>query len=264
MNPLIDYQNTLIDALLADPVLALAYTVSLFDPLWADDLHEYYAEDDPVHTALHVLRKAFPVLYLDALQAMQANATYAELETLICDGVQAAGIPVESLEWLGYGIPLPAYGAVWEDETFAEMYPQALPVLACFADDPDDVTTIPDEMHTRAQNLAETLITQEDIHWQQVAWTIRWLFSCTGNSSVDYDFETMSEFQPLMWEPDDLAFARDIIEEADGIMSDALAGLQYLHDNPDQIQLLKAKLQPKGKPDVTVTIRSAQRDERAA
>jgi hypothetical protein len=49
----------------------------------------------------------------------------------------------------------------------------------------------------------------------------------------------MCEFQPLSWDKDDFAFAIDIIEEADGIMGDALAGLTFLTSHPELMEALQ-------------------------
>jgi hypothetical protein len=56
---------------------------------------------------------------------------------------------------------------------------------------------------------------------------------------VDYDYETMCEFQPLSWDKEDLAFAIEIIQEADGIMADALAGLAFLTSQPELMKALQ-------------------------
>lgn len=53
----------------------------------------------------------------------------------------------------------------------------------------------------------------------------------TGNTSVDYTWETMAEFQPLEWLPDHVEFARFIIQECDEIMDAALAGLAEFQTN---------------------------------
>ena len=49
----------------------------------------------------------------------------------------------------------------------------------------------------------------------------------------------MADLQPLSWDKDDLAFAVALIEEADAIMQDALAGLTLLHNQPDLLQALQ-------------------------
>lgn len=259
MNLFADYQDMLLNHILADPVLSLAYTVSLFDPLWADgdEFDSPVAENDVVYFALHMLRKAFADVYIEALQAIQANASYPQLETLICGAVQAKGIVLEQLDWFGYGIPLPAYGVVWNDETFTSAYPEAVNILTALGIDPDE--------DTRADQLADELLTRRETHWRQIGWMLKWLFSCSGNSSIDFDYEAMSEFQPLSWEAHDIAFAREIIEEAEAIMADALAGLAFLTEHPEYLLNLKNRLQ-KGTSHVepAIVTGAPQRDERAA
>ena len=49
--------------------------------------------------------------------------------------------------------------------------------------------------------------------------------------------------QRLAWDKDDLAFAIEIIEEADTIMADAMAGLAFLTKNPDVLQDLQCNIQ---------------------
>lgn len=259
MNTFADYQHTLLSHIHADQVLSLAYTVSLLDPLWADDdaFDSPETENDVVYFALHMLRKSFADVYIEALQAMQANASYQQLETLICGALKAKGIRLEQLDWFGYGIPLPAYGVVWDDDSFTDAYPEAVNLLTALGADPDE--------DTRADQVADELLTHKETYWQQIGWMLKWLFSCSGNSSIDYDYEAMSEFQPLSWEVDDVAFALDIIEEAEEIMADALAGLAFLTEHPEYLPDLKNRLQ-KGTQDVepTIVTGTAQRDERAA
>ena len=42
----------------------------------------------------------------------------------------------------------------------------------------------------------------------------------------------MSSAEPLSWSPEDIAFAIEMIQEADGIMADALAGSRWLLSEP--------------------------------
>jgi hypothetical protein len=69
------------------------------------------------------------------------------------------------------------------------------------------------------------------------------LFSCTGNSSVDYDWEDMSEFQPLSWEADNVAFAKELIEEAEGIMGDVQAGIETLKASPELMAAVRGRVE---------------------
>jgi hypothetical protein len=72
----------------------------------------------------------------------------------------------------------------------------------------------------------------------------------------------MCEVEPLSWEPDDLAFARVMIEEADEIMAEVLTGLYWLTCEPDVMQALQDNIQriykviqKKGKTDGASNIR---------
>ena len=209
-----------------DPCLCLANAVAWLDPLWGEEVE--YDEADALYFGLHVVRRAFPDIYADAVEAMRHGATAIQLDQIICGGISAYGIPLENVEWLGWGIPLPGYGARLEDPDFYEQHPDVVPVLALFGIHPETderLVDVPAEAFAIAKVIADSLEAQADERWKQVGWLLRWLFSCSGNSSVDYDDEALSEFQPLAWDQEDIAFAIDIIEEADGIMQDVNAGL---------------------------------------
>jgi hypothetical protein len=248
MNNLFVLQSALAGALNADPVLCLAHSAAWLDPLRSevDEIDTPESEEDSVLVALHILRRAFPESYFDVLQAIRHNATYQQLEGLICAAVQAQGIPLEHLEWIGWGIPLPAYGTTLDDPDFYTTHPDVLRVLACFGISPEpnpyDIH-IPEMTYKVAEFIVDDLLQQADDHWRQVGWLLKWLFSLSGNSSVDYDPETLSEFQPLSWDRDDIAFAREIIQEADTIMQDAMAGLEWINEQHDMRVVLQYNVQ---------------------
>lgn len=142
---------------------------------------------------------------------------------------------------MSWGIPLPAYGATLDDPDFYAAYPDVLPVLACFGISPEPNPyniDIPEVTYKVADMIADDLL-QRDDEWRQVGWLLKWLTSGTGNSSCDYDHETLSEFQPLSWDADDIAFAREIVEEADGIMADIHAGLAWINQHPAALEALQ-------------------------
>nr|WP_281721317.1 hypothetical protein [Nitrosomonas nitrosa] len=256
MNALFVLQQALAQTINADPVLCLAHAVAWLDPLHGDldDMDMPESEDDTVFVALHILRRAFPDIYFDALQAIRRGATYQQLDHLICEAVQAQGIPLENLEWIGWGIPLPTYGATLDDAEFYTTHPDVLPVLDCFGISPEPNPynmLIPEVTYKVADIIADDLLKQQENHWRQVAWLIRWLTSSTNNSCVDWDESLMSEVQPLSWDAGDIAFAREIVEEADGIMQDVHAGLEWISQNPTALELLSRNIrkiyQMKGK-----------------
>lgn len=248
MNDLVVLQQALAHTINADPVLCLAHAVAWLDPLHGEleemDMPE--SEHDTVLVALHILRRAFPEIYFDALQAIRQGASYQRLDHLICDAVQAQGIPLDNLEWIGWGIPLPAYGVLLDDPDFYTTHPDVIPVLECFGISPQPNPyniVIPDVTYKVADIIADDLLQQPENHWRQVAWLIRWVTSSTNNSCVDWDEEMMSSVQPLSWDADDIAFAREIVEEADGIMADVHAGLTWISQNPTSLEVLSRNVQ---------------------
>src|SRR5262249_36030483 len=111
-----------------------------------------------------------------------------------------------------------------------------LPILALFDIHPESgsyTVEVPEWAYTAGRILAESLTKQADQRWQQVGWALTWLFSCSGNSLIDYDDEALAEFPPLTWEKEDLDFAIDLIEETDGILEDVNAGLELIETTSD-------------------------------
>lgn len=242
MNDLFVLQTAHAGAMNTDSVLCLAHAAAWLDPLRGDpdDMDMPESEDDTVFVALHILRRAFPEIYFDALQAIRHDSSYQQLDHLICEAVQAQGIPLENLEWIGWGIPLPAYGAVLDDPDFYTAHPDVIPLLECFGISPEPNPyniVIPEVTYKVADRIADDLLERED-EWQQVGWLLKWLTSGTGNSSCDHDHESLSEFQPLSWDTEDIAFAREIVEEADGIMADVHAGLEWINQHPAALEAL--------------------------
>ena len=85
-----------------------------------------------------------------------------------------------------------------------------------------------EKVYTIGRIIAESLEQQEAEQYQQLSWTIKWMFSCSNNSCVDWDEETMYSVEPLAWIPEDVAFAIEIIAEAQIIMADAEVGLTWV------------------------------------
>lgn len=119
-----------------------------------------------------------------------------------------------------------------------------------------------DEAYTIGRLIADDLENHSYKCYQQVSWLLKWLFSSTNNSCVDWDEDTMYSAEPLSWEPQDVAFAVEIIAEAETIMADAMSGLQWLIQTPQillalwqnvaQVQHALAK-QPKKAPNLELT-----------
>jgi hypothetical protein len=248
MNELLRTYALLANGLRADPQFSLASAVVWLDPMWQDADEDWdipHDEDGTLGIALSVIRKAFPDIYVQAVDAIRQGASYADLDHLICGGISEQGIPLDSLEWVGFGVPMPAYGVELYDAEFYTTHPEIIPILACFGISPEPDPhhmTILDCAYTAGRYIAADLENHADKRYQQVSWVMQWLWSCSQNSSVDFSYEELCEFQPLSWETDELAFAKAIIEEAEVIMSDVLAGLEFLRSQPDLLTALECNI----------------------
>ncbi len=233
MSTLPEVYQFLAAGLRADPLLCLAQAVSLFDPVRVDD-DDDYTEDGVLNQALRICRHSLPDIYTQAVAALHHGADYGDLNNLICSELLTLGLPLDGLEEMGYGIPLPAYGVELSEPEFYSSNPEVLPILVLFGieiiEDGGEID-VPQRVYKAADLLSASLLEQSDKRYQQAGQALGWLFSCTGNSSVDYDWESMSEWQPLSWQ-DDLQFALEISREADEIMTEARAGVEVILANP--------------------------------
>jgi hypothetical protein len=278
----LNYQSALAAAVDADPVLRLAHAAAWLDPLRGilddEDIEAVAYGEDPdvaVTMTLHVTRRNFPEVYIDTLDALRTGQSYNAIDTLVCTAFNQKGIPLDSLEWLGWGIPLPAYGVELNDPDFWTAHADAAPVLACFGISPEPnpyQIDVPEVTYRVAAAVANSLREQSDATWKQAAELIEWIFGISGNSAVALGYEHMSEIQPLSWDPDDVEFALEIITEADEIMADALTALKTLNEQPTALQTLQTNVQklyqqkginPNDRPQLTWT-GFGERDERAA
>lgn len=235
MNVLLDTFALLANALTEDPFLSLANAVAWLDPLWQMPADYEYEEGNEADLALHIARSAFPEIYAGAIEQIRAGVTYAELNNYVCREVSNLGIPLDSIEYLGYGIPLPAHGAELNEPEFYSTHPDIVRILKLFGVQPvpDEYRVeVPDNAYKAGRLLADSLAKQEDARWQQVGWVLAWLFSSTGNSLIDCDYEELAEIPPLTWEEENIAFAIEIIEEAEGILEKVNAGLTLLASHP--------------------------------
>ncbi|HML20979.1 MAG TPA: hypothetical protein PKD09_04980 [Aggregatilinea sp.] len=245
MTTIPDVYGFLVAGLHDDPLLCLAQAVAWLDPFWAGLSDDDFNDDGSLATALDATRNHFPGIYAMTVDALHHGAAYDDLDHLICTELSKLGFPLDFVESMGCGIPLPAYGTLLCDPEFYTHHPDVVPVVQWFGIQPDgdDPIDIPDHACTAAQRLMDSLVEHPGPRYQQVGWLIGWLFSCTGNSSVDLDPESMWEFEPLSWEPENVEFALAIIQEADEIMSDAQAGLVLVQCNPLIQQALQDNIQ---------------------
>ncbi len=243
MNDLLDTFGLLAAAMLDDPLLALAKAVAWLDPLWETSDDDVYDEGDGVGMALCITRSAFPDIYAGAVERIRSGASEKELDTFICGEISQRGIPLDNLEFLGYGIPLTACGIELSDPDLYAARSDLLPLVELFGIRPEPghySVEVPDCAYTAGRIIADSLMKQADERLQQVGWALAWLFSCSGNTLIDFDDESLAEIPPLSWDEDDLAFAIELIEEANGIIQDVNAGLERLESSPDLLAALSA------------------------
>jgi len=195
-----------------------------------------------LEAALHITRDCFPDLYADAIIGLHSNQSSAQIEQTIQDGITAKGIPMDSIEWEGmyaFGIPLPVMGVDIYDHDSLDPYQNTylLDFYRLFGIEIDidaRETIAPTNADDVAFGIALSLTPDLREHhpiYDQLYWLLGWAFAMTGNSSVDYTYDVMAEFQPLAWEPDDVEFAIAISTECDQIMTSAHQALTDLQKN---------------------------------
>jgi hypothetical protein len=248
MSALLNAQHHLNTQLQGDVLGQLATAVAWLDPLWANELHSdpYDEEQSTLVYALAITRRAFPDVYVEAVNALRYGNDYHQLDRLICSGISKAGLPLEDLENLQYGIPIPFYGIDLEEPATYEQWPELLPLVKCFGishdPTPHRIIEIPDWSYDVARRMSESLLDQTDLRYRQLGQLLGFVFSCSGNSTVDYSYESSEGMQPLNWEPDDLALAIEIIHEADSIMSEAQAGFALLKTHPHLLSVIEKQV----------------------
>ena len=220
-----------------EPLLCLANAVAWLDPLWefSDDVYEY-EDGDHVGLALYITRSVFPDIYAGCVEQMRCGASYNELDNYICTEITKRGIPLDHLEYIGWGIPLTACGVELVSPEWHDAHPHLLPLLNLFGIQPETgcySVEVPECAYEAGRLIADSLTQHGDKRWQQVGWLIAWLFSCSGNTLVDFDDEALADVPPLEWDEDGLAFALELIAETDELMSDVFAGMELLQSQPE-------------------------------
>lgn len=249
--------------LVRDPQTLLALTVAWLDPLAIlkdqeilvdEEISDYYYSGDTMGEGLYVTRRCFPDIYARAISKLRTGVPFREVLSFIDDEIEnQTQIPTSQFEEghaYAFGIPLPWYGFEMEDPDFSTDHEDEWHLIQLFGVGIDD---------NESDRYSNTLDMPENI-WL-VAYVLRWslweyrhsplhetlmhaisyVFSCSGNSSVDYSYDVGIEFHPLQWTPDDVEFAQVICEEANNIMQGAVIGLANAYDPAIQ-KTLRAKI----------------------
>lgn len=238
-------------ALIRDPQTLLALTVAWLDPLAIlkdqdilakEELADYHYAGDQMGEGLYVTRHCFPDIYARTISKTRAGMSLRKVLAFINDEIERqTGIPTSQFEEgyaYAYGIPMPWYGFEIDDPDFREHYDDEWHLIELFGRQIDEekesyanTIDLPDNIWSIAYVLRWSLWDYRDrsLH-KTLMHAISYVFSCSGNSSVDFSNEVGHEFQPLQWIPKDVEFAKVICQEAEDIMLSAHIGLQNIHD----------------------------------
>ena len=255
----------------ADPRLCLATTMAWLDPVWfvaesEESAWDIPEDDDSALTqALRVLRRSFPGIYVGALEAIRNGERYHDIEHLICAAMYAQGIPLDDLHWMVWGIPMPAYGTTLTAPAFYESNPDLVPIVELFGIQPtgaDRSVHVSDSACIAGRIVGDSLMAQDEPHYQQLAWLLQWLFGWSGNTCIDLDQEALCELELPTWDAAGIELAQAVIAEADDILKQAQAGLTWLTSQPTLLVALRKnvrrtvrRVEKKGDQDDELTIR---------
>lgn len=241
MNVLLETYALLGEAMLGDPFLTLVNAVTWLDPLWQIPEDYEYEEGNEGEIALHITRGIFPEIYVGAVEQIRTGITFAQLDKYVCREISKRGIPLDSLEYLAYGIPLPAHGVDLTEAALYSARPDVARLLALFGVGPEQEAyhvEVPNRVYILGRILAYSLVKQKEACWQQVGWALAWLFSCSGNTLIDCHDDALAEMPPLPWDIESVEFAVALIEEADGVLKDVDAGLTMLAAHAAALHIL--------------------------
>lgn len=244
-------------AVMDDPTALLALTVAWLDPLSViedledlveTDLTDFYHSGDDMGAALRVSRDCFPGIYAEAISQIRDGVEYQQTSEFISSEItNLTGIPIDEYEEpaaYAYGIPMPYYGAEWDESDFIESNPLLTKLALLLGASREqvylsEVIDFSKQSYEIAQIVYASLWEHYDnpVH-RSILWAIGHATSQTGNSSVDYTYLEGSEWQPLSWTLDEVDYASVIIREAEQIMSESYDGLLHIENSPHIRQTL--------------------------
>lgn len=267
MNALIDAQRLLQTQLARFPRAALAQAMATLDPLWLQIKQngELNGDDDPVVVAMQISRTLFPDIYVRILNALRSRMDDNDLDALIIAEFAEKGFVIGTLDQLAWGIPMDVIGVDITDGNFDHDHPELMQAFSPFryllppseetADDDDDTDDYEDDEYYRLNQsdeitelyrlgnvISDSLLTEYDINLRHVGRLYSWIFSCSDNSIIDLTDDNLDALEPLVWEAEDVEFARTLIQQANEIMTDAKAGIVYLRENPDLLNQVTRNL----------------------
>lgn len=257
----------LVRAMQQDVALSLAQAAAWLDPLHfldpelvEDTYYDGAYEEDPdalVLFALGVARRCFPATYCALVDGLRAGRDFRQVESAFAEGVRAAypHIELDSLYDMVYGVPLPFVGLDVPAPDFLDAHPDYAALLSEFFDleptaarpggwreayqviDDDDF----EALRSLAGPLIHSLIAQDRQPCADLAFLLMYLFSCTGNSLLDFSADTYWDagFEPLEWEPERLDMADEACREMVIVLDAAERAMQLLAIDEELSRALK-------------------------
>jgi hypothetical protein len=243
MNILLTTLDYLKSGLLAQPLTSLIYLNAWLDPLLlvAGAAETFYYDlvegEDALSLAWSICRFCFPEVYAQFTQALYEGLPLAELEKRVCQSIsQHLPFPLDDLEAVRFGLPIEAYGIRWEDPETATAYPELAVLVSCLGfetwEDSESVG------YTQLRQIGEILCTsleaQPSPRHHDLAALLRWSLSISGNTLLDFTLDELWEayLDLPQWSMEDIAFLREVAEEATTLYHAAQRGLVHLATDP--------------------------------
>ncbi|MBN1121799.1 MAG: hypothetical protein JXJ17_12025 [Anaerolineae bacterium] len=260
----------LMHAMQNDVRISLANTAAWLDPLRLLEpglIEEAYFdgayEEDPDALAMYALsvaRRCFPSVYCELVEGLRAGWDFRQIESAFCAGLRRAypHLELEALYDMVYGVPLPFVGLDVTSPEFLDDHPDYAALLA----DTFDLHPVStpatrwrnpyavinennfDAQQPIARHVIKSLIAQDCQPCADLAFLLMFLFSCTGNSLLDFSANAYWEvgFEPLDWEPDALSMTDEACREMTIVLYAVGRSMQRLAEDDALSSALKTNI----------------------
>jgi len=202
--------------------LALLQAVAWFDPqaLQNVQLEPNYDDSDEDLLSMSICRSLFPDVYGQINRLRLQGHSNKQQATYLLDGINQHLInPLRYLSDITGGVPIAWLGIDRRDiQNYADCacYRSIYQRFGITISSDDDDHNPWNEAQKIADLLSNSLNEHATDDHQGLAALLGWLFSTSGNSSVDYDYETADEghTEALEWTADNITQVNEITQEA--------------------------------------------------
>jgi hypothetical protein len=212
-----------------DPVSMLAQAAEWLTPVITEDensVYDYHG-DEALETTCGIVRRQWFDRWLDALEILKAKGQAQfehALQDIICDELNVHVFDVFGFCGSGY-VPFAAVGVDIEHYDYEDSYEEYHLITDLISPACDS------ETERLVAAIVRSLEAQPGHIYQNVAMTLRWLYTGTGNALFDAGEEEIAEWgiEPFSWEQYDDAF--DVQQEAIDFLEMAIQGRKILEDD---------------------------------